>query len=177
VTVAGTDQLTGMFDPQGMGGRLEGGYRVSLTAADLTPYAALQAQSFFLPAYSETAAFGSPQFALAHNAQTATAVRSEIGSWAERAFRLADGTGLKLFGRLAWAHDWQSNPSLDVTFLGLPGASFTVNGATPPSDLLLITAGAEWRWRKDWALLGKVDGEFANGSQTYTGTAKLQHTW
>ncbi|HEY4890459.1 MAG TPA: autotransporter outer membrane beta-barrel domain-containing protein, partial [Reyranella sp.] len=177
VTVAGTDQLTGALNPQGFGGRFEGGYRANLMAADLIPYAALQAQSFFLPAYSETAAFGSPQFALAYTAQSATAVRSELGSWAERSFRLADDTGLKLLGRLAWAHDWQSNPALGVTFLGLPGASFTVNGATPPSDLMLVTAGAEWRWRKDWALLGKLDGEFANGSQTYTGTVKLQHTW
>jgi hypothetical protein len=34
-----------------------------------------------------------------------------------------------------------------------------------PSDLLPLTAGA------------KLDGEFADRSQTYTGTAKLQHTW
>ncbi len=177
VTVAGADQLTSMFDPQGIGGRLEGGTRVSLTAADLTPYAALQAQSFFVPAHGESATSGSPQFALAYNAQTATAVRSEIGSWAEHAFRLPDGSGLKLFGRLAWAHDWQSNPALGVTFLGLPAVSFVVNGATPPSDLLLLTAGAEWRWHNGWTLLGKLDGEFADRSQTYTGTAKLQHIW
>jgi autotransporter-associated beta strand protein len=177
VMVAGTDQLTGMFDPRGIGGRLEGGYRLNLTAADLAPYAALQVQSFFVPAYSETATSGSPQFALAYNAQTATAVRSELGSRAERTLRLADGTGLRLFGRLAWAHDWQSNPALGVTFLGLPGASFVVNGATPPSDLVLVTAGAEWHWRHGWTLLGKLDGEFANRSQTYTGTGKVQYTW
>ena len=104
-------------------------------------------------------------------------MRSEIGSWAEHAFRLAHGSGLKLFGRLAWAHDWQSNPAFGVTFLGLPAVSFVVNGATPPSDLLLLTAGAEWRWHSGWTLLGKLDGEFTDRSQTYTGTAKPQHTW
>jgi hypothetical protein len=49
--------------------------------------------------------------------------------------------------------------------------------ATPPSDLALLTAGAEWRWRSGWSVLGKFDGEFANGAQTYTGTGKLEYTW
>jgi uncharacterized protein with beta-barrel porin domain len=90
---------------------------------------------------------------------------------------MADGTALKLFGRLAWAHDWQSDPSLNAVFLGLPTASFVVNGAAPPRDLLLLTAGAEWRLRNGWSLLAKLDGEFADGSQTYAGTARAQYAW
>jgi outer membrane autotransporter protein len=178
VTVAGTDQLDARFLAQDFAGRLEGGYRVPSTLAfSVTPYAALQAQSFTAPAYGETAVAGSPQFALSYNAKTATAVRAELGSRADKLFRMADGTALKLFGRLAWAHDWQSDPSLNAVFLGLPTASFVVNGAAPPRDLLLLTAGAEWRLRNGWSLLAKLDGEFADGSQTYAGTARAQYAW
>jgi outer membrane autotransporter protein len=178
VTTAGTDQLNASFLAQDFAGRLEGGYHVpSPLAFGVTPYAALQAQSFTAPAYGEKAVAGSPQFALSYNAKTAIAVRAELGSRVDATFTLTDGDTLKLFGRLAWGHDWQSHPALNATFLGLPTASFVVNGATPPTNLLLLTAGAEWRPRKGWSLLAKFDGEFAVRSQTYSGTARAQYAW
>ena len=60
------------------------GYRVSLAPVTLTPYAAAQAQSFRMPSYSETAASGSPQFALSYAGQTSSATRAELGSWLSR---------------------------------------------------------------------------------------------
>jgi uncharacterized protein with beta-barrel porin domain len=59
----------------------------------------------------------------------------------------------------------------------LPTATFVVNGAAPPTDLALVTAGAEWRWRTGWAFMAKFDGEFASRSQTYTGTARVKYSW
>jgi outer membrane autotransporter protein len=177
VTVAGTDTLKASFDAQSFGGRLEGGYRVSLAPVTVTPYAALQAQSFRLPGYSETAASGSPQFALSYAAQTSTATRGELGAWLSRNLLLARGDTLALFGRAAWARDWFSNLAVTPTFLGLPGASFVVNGAAPPHDVALVTAGAEWRLRSNWSLMGRFDGEFGDGQQTYTGTARVRYAW
>jgi outer membrane autotransporter protein len=178
VTAGGTDQLNATFDALSLSGRLEGGYHItSWMPFRLTPYGALQAQSFSTPAYSESAASGVSPFALAYNAQTATGVRGEIGSWADKDFTLASGAGLHLIGRIGWAHDWRSNPQLDATFLGLPAASFVVNGAVPPTDLLLLTNGAEWRWREGWSFLAKFDGEFAGGSRTYIGTGRLRYAW
>ena len=50
---------------------------------------------------------------------------------------------LTLRSRLAWAHDWVSDPSLAAAFQALPGASFIVNGAAPAKDSALASAGAE----------------------------------
>jgi outer membrane autotransporter protein len=177
VTVGATDQLNADFNGQSFGGRLEAGYRISSMPFGLTPYASLQAQTFFAPAYSESAALGASPFALAYAARTATGVRGEVGGWADRAFALAGGATFHLIGRVGWAHDWQDNPQLSATFLGLPTASFVVNGAVPPADLLLLTNGAEWRWRSRWSLLVKFDGEFAGRSQTYAGTARVRYAW
>ncbi len=52
-----------------------------------------------------------------------------------------------------------------------------MNGAAPPHNLALLTAGAELRLANGWAVMGKFDGEFANGSQTYTGTARVRYAW
>jgi uncharacterized protein with beta-barrel porin domain len=40
-----------------------------------------------------------------------------------------------------------------------------------------VTAGAEWRLANGVSLMAKFDGEFANGTQTYTGTGRLRYTW
>jgi outer membrane autotransporter protein len=177
VTVAGTDTLKASFDAQSFGGRLEGGYRVSLAPFALTPYAALQAQSFRLPGYSETAASGSPQFALSYAGQASAAERAEFGAWLSRSLLLGSDSTLSLFGRAAWAHDWFRNLAVTPSFQALPGASFVVNGAAPPHDIALVTAGAEWRLRSNWSLMGRFDGEFGDGQQTYTGTARLRYAW
>src|SRR5271163_2547238 len=80
--------------------------------------------------------------ALSFASMNATDVRSEIGSRFD-APTLVAGMPLILRGRVAWAHDFVSNPALSAGFQALPGASFTVNGAPIPHDSALTTAGAE----------------------------------
>ena len=84
---------------------------------------------------------------------------------------------LILRARVAWAHDWVSNPALGAVFQSLPGASFIVNGAAPPQNSALASAGAEMRLTVNWSLAAKFDGEFASGSQTYSGTGTLRYAW
>ncbi len=57
------------------------------------------------------------------------------------------------------------------------GASFVVNGAAPPTNPALLSAGTELRLANGWAAMGKFDGEFASRSRTYTGTARLRYAW
>jgi hypothetical protein len=47
----------------------------------------------------------------------------------------------------------------------LTGASFIVNGATPPKNSALASAGAKLHITKSWSLAAKSDGEFASGSR------------
>ncbi len=62
-------------------------------------------------------------------------------------------------------------------FQALPGAAFTVNGALPPANSALASAGAELRFAANWSLEGKFDGEFASGAHTYAGTGTLRYRW
>jgi outer membrane autotransporter protein len=171
-----SDQLTAKFNAYGIGGRLEGGYRFATPVVGFTPYAALQAQSFHIPSYSETDVTGGG-FGLAYNAHTASDTRSELGARLDKQIALDNGAVLALRGRAAWAHDWVTDPSLTTAFQALPGGTFIVNGATPAHNSALVTAGAEIKLRSGWSVMAKFDGEFANSSQTYTGTGKLRYTW
>ena len=136
----------------------------------------MQAQSFHTPGYSETDQLGGG-FGLAYAARTATDTRSELGSRFDDEMVVSPDAVLTLRGRVAWAHDWVSDPTLAASFQALPGASFIVNGATPAKDSALTSAGAELRYRSGWSLATKFDGEFAGSSQTYTGTGTVRYSW
>jgi uncharacterized protein with beta-barrel porin domain len=170
------DHLTASFNAQSFGGRVEGGYRFAAIYGGLTPYAAVQAQNFRTPVYSEMdVTLGG--FGLAYNARSASDTRSELGARFDHAVVLDPSKVLTLRGRLAWAHDRVSDPTLAAVFQALPGASFIVNGATPAKDSALASAGAELRLANGVSLLGKFDGEFANRSATYAGTGTLRYAW
>jgi len=171
-------QLSANFDGQSYGARLEGGYRFAvLPAFGVTPYAALQAQDFRTPSYSESDATGSG-FGLTYAAMNATDVRSEIGARFDNPTLIGGGKmPLILRARLAWAHDFVTNPALSAAFETVPGGSFTVNGAPIAQNSALTSAGAELFLTSNLSLLAKFDGEFANGSQTYAGSGTLRYSW
>jgi outer membrane autotransporter protein len=144
----------------------------------VTPYAALQAQSFRTPTYSELDVIAGG-FGLTYNSRTATDTRSELGARFDYVvpFTVYQNAVLILRGKLAWAHDWISDPSLAAVFQALPGAGFIVNGATPAKNSALASAGAELRFANGVSLLAKFDGEFAGHSNTYAGTGTVRWTW
>jgi uncharacterized protein with beta-barrel porin domain len=152
------------------------GDHLTASFGGITPYAAIQAQSFRTPGYSETDGSGAG-FALAYNARTGTDTRSELGARFDRLIALNPSAALALRGRLAWAHDWVSDPTLAALFQTLPGASFIVNGALPAKDSALVSAGTELRLANGVTLLGKFDGEFASRSSTYAGTGTVRYAW
>ncbi|HZC76921.1 MAG TPA: autotransporter domain-containing protein, partial [Ktedonobacterales bacterium] len=175
-TSAFGDHLGASFNAESFGGRVEGGYRFATAVGGITPYGALQAQSFHTPTYSETD-FAAGGFGLSYNSRTASDTRGELGTRFDHAAWVDPGAELTLRGRLAWAHDWISDPTLTAVFQALPGASFVVNGATPVRDSALASAGAELRLANGVTLLGQFDGEFAGRSETYTGTGTLRVNW
>jgi outer membrane autotransporter protein len=179
VTFAGNDTLDAAYNAQNFGGRLEAGYRIGArTSLGIIPYGAVQAQRFFMPGYAESGSLGVPDpFGLAYEAQAATAVRGELGSRFDQLIAETRDSSVTLIGRVAWARNWQSDPDLTATFIGLPGATFVVAGAAAPKNLALVTAGAEWGWRNGWSLMAKFDGELARGYDTYMGTARVRYLW
>jgi uncharacterized protein with beta-barrel porin domain len=171
------DHLTAQFDAQSYGGRIEGGYRFATALGGVSPYAAAQFQSFHMPAYAESDLTGGG-FGLAYAARDATDTRSELGGRFDREIiPWHSDEVVTLTGRLAWAHDWVSDPTMAASFQALPGQSFIVNGATPAKDSALASAGAEVRFASGWSIAAKFDGEFADHSTTYAGTGIVRYRW
>jgi outer membrane autotransporter protein len=171
------DHLTASFNARSYGGRVEAGYHLAATPmVAVTPYAAIQTQSFHTPSYSETD-LSAGGFGLSYNARNTTDTRGELGASLSHLDELHNGMLLMLRARAAWAHDWANDPALSATFQALPGASFMVNGAAPAQNSVLASAGAELRVTPALALATKFDGELAHNAQSYSGTGTLRYVW
>ena len=170
------DQLTGRFQGESYGVRLEGGYRFAvLPWLGVTPYAAVQAQEFSTAGFSETDVTGGG-FGLSYASVWASDVRNELGVRLDDPTTFA-GMPLILRGRVAYARDTVGNPALGAAFQTLPGASFIVNGAPIPKDSALTSVGAQLFITPQWSLLAKFDGEFALGAQSYASSGTLRYVW
>ena len=173
VTVPASEKLEADFNTNALAGRIEGGHRFGAGhAAGLTPYAALQAQAIYLPDYDEDSTLGRGSFALSYDSNTATAVRGELGLGLD-----ATLGGGRLWGRAAWAHDWNSDGNVSAAFQSLPGAGFTVNGAESPEDIALLSLGAEIGVTEAGVLAASFDGEFGEEYESYAGSLKLGFNW
>jgi uncharacterized protein with beta-barrel porin domain len=89
---------------------------------------------------------------------------------------LAD-KGVKLYGRLAWAHDFDNEGTSTAFFQSLPGANFLINTAKPAADGALVTAGFEYKLVDGWSVLGKFDGEFSSTTAIFSGTGTIRKVW
>jgi autotransporter-associated beta strand protein len=176
VTVSGLDRLRAEFNANSYSGRLEGGYRLVSHGVGLTPYGAAQFTTFDAPAYLEQVIAGSDQFALNYNAKTITDTRTELGLRSDKSFALQTAI-LTLRGRLAWAHDYNSDRGIGATFQTLPGASFFVNGAAQASDSALVTASAEAKWMSGWSTAATFEGEFSSVTRSYAGKGVVRYAW
>jgi uncharacterized protein with beta-barrel porin domain len=172
--VAGADKLEAEFHPQIFAARA--GYRFATPWLGVTPYCALQVTSFQLPAYAESATSGGNQFALSYVSQTTTDWRTELGARLDKSFVGADRL-FTLRGRLAWAHDSDTDRPVSAAFQTLPGASFTVNGAEPAADGVLVSAGAQMHWGNGFSLAGSFVGEFSGTTQSRGGKGTVRYAW
>jgi autotransporter-associated beta strand protein len=176
LTIAGIDQLQANFDSNALSGRVEGGYRFATPLLVVTPYAAAQFTNYNLPAYAEQVLSGANTFALGYAAKDITASRSELGVRTDKAHALTNAV-LMLRGRLAWAHNFNTDPNIAPTFQTLPGASFVVNGAAQAHDAALTTASAELKWRNGVALAATFEGEFSSTTTSYAGKGVARYEW
>jgi autotransporter-associated beta strand protein len=176
LTIAGVDQLRGKFSANAYSGRLEGGYRYVTPWMGFTPYAAAQFTTFDLPAYAESVLSGANTFALSYASKSVTATRSELGLRNDRSFAMPDAI-LTLRGRVAWAHNFNTDRSIGATFQTLPGASFVVNGAAQAREAAITSASAEMKWTSGFSLAATFEGEFSGTTRSYAGKGLARYQW
>ena len=159
-------------------GQLEGGYRFGLdtvSRASVTPFARLEASTVWQGAFTE---WGADGLNLAVASQSTTTLRSVLGAEFAASYRLGMQAPLDLQLRLGWAHDYadMSRP-VTAAFAAAPGAAFTIQGAAPPRDSLMVGLGASTLIDERYTLFFRYDGDIAAGATNHALTAGIRFRW
>ena len=148
----------------------------------LTPFAGLTVQALTQSAYTETsrnAATGTPGvLGLTVQGQTSTSIRSTLGAQFETAITATDDAILRPRLRLGWAHEFNVYRTATAT-LGalLSNAPFTVQGAQPSPNALVVSAGFDLELTHMVRLYGQFDGEFSDNARAFAGTGGVRLVW
>jgi uncharacterized protein with beta-barrel porin domain len=177
-----SELVNGAFNGSQYGGRVEGGWRFGFDRNVLTPFAGLTVQALTQPAYTETsgnAATGAPGvLGLTVQGETSTSIRSTLGGQFETAITAADDAILRPRLRLGWAHEFNVYRTATVA-LGslLPNAPFTIQGAQPSPDALVVGAGFDLELTRMVRVYGQFDGEFSDTVRAFSGTGGVRLVW
>jgi outer membrane autotransporter protein len=174
-----SEQINASFSGRQYGGRIEGGWRFGPDRHAVTPFAGLTVQSLQLPGYSEASrdtSTGAPGvLGLTVGAQTTTSVRSVLGAQVSTVLALDDDTAFRPRLRLGWAHEFNTDRSATVALGSLfPNAPFTVTGAEPAPDALVLSAGFDLEVGPVVRLYGQFDGDFSATARAISGTGGLR---
>jgi outer membrane autotransporter protein len=182
ITVGATSELAqGNFDGDQYGGRVEAGWRFAVQRYRLTPFAGVAVQALHQDGYAEsttnTATNLPGTLGLSYAGQTTTSVRSFLGGETATTLQLDERTTLAPRIRVAWAHEYDRTRQVNASFLSLPGAAFTVNGARPARDAAIVVAGVDLAIGRNVALFAEFDGDIAGSGNAYAGSGGIRVSW
>jgi fibronectin-binding autotransporter adhesin len=169
-----TENLAGKANGLSLGGRVEASRKFEMGAMIVSPYVALQAQTFRLNGYSEKAADGGgATAALTYGSQASNSVRSEIGFGVDYAANLRQ----RLNFRVAYAHEYADGVSTKAAFVGAQNAPFTTYGATGYRDSMIVKAGTQYALSSAVKISGNLTGEFSGASRAIAADVAVKWIW
>jgi len=181
-TIAGvgpTELANARFDSDLWGGRIETGYRFAWGTAVVTPFAAVQPTELRVAGFTEssTTLTGAPGvLGLTAPSHTVDSLPTFVGVQFDQHLTLAN-MAWSPYGRVSWVHEFRPTRDITASFVTLPAAGFTVFGPRAARDAVRIDAGSRLQVSRNVYLFDSFDGEFAQGSQLYSGKGGVTIAW
>ncbi|HTJ02638.1 MAG TPA: autotransporter outer membrane beta-barrel domain-containing protein, partial [Methylovirgula sp.] len=181
-TIAGvgaTESAHGRFGSDQLGGRFEVGWRRRIAGYAVTPFVAVEPAALWQQAYAETstaAGGGAGILALSYSARETTSLPTFVGAQLDGQYRVGGHT-VRPFVRAAWVHEFMTERQVSASFVSIPAASFTVDGARPANDAARISGGLTWAIDTSKTVFARVDSEFSGGGTMVAGTAGARLSW
>lgn len=175
-----TETANGRFNSDQLGGRLEFGRRYRFERTTVTPFAAIEPSVLWQQPYAETSTVsggGNGILGLSYAANTTTSLPLFLGAQVDTRHRLRNGAILSPSLRAAWVHEFKPERQIEATFVTVPSASFTVDGARAARDAGRLDAGATLALNRSVALFATLSGELSNTSRMASATGGATMSW
>jgi uncharacterized protein with beta-barrel porin domain len=178
--VGATENASGSFSSDQLGGRFELGWRKHFEHFTLTPFAAVEPAALWQSAYTETsttASGGSGVLGLSYSAHTTTSLPIFLGAQIDTRYVLAGGQVVSPIVRLSWVHEFKPDREVEASFVSIPSTLFTVDGARAARDSARLDTGVTLALNQSVGLFANFNGEFSSESQMASATGGAKITW
>lgn len=119
---------------------------------------------------------GNSTFALDYDRRLALSARTRIGARFDWSTAIEGGT-VNLTS-IAWAHTIAGTNTATASYQALgTGSRFTVVGATPASDAILLSAGMGASYDNGFGVSGELNGSLAANTRSYGASVRLGYAW
>jgi outer membrane autotransporter protein len=174
-TVLGSGE-NGQFDSNAWMLRAESGYRFAMPMANVTPFGGFQVGELYNNGFGENSS-GVGLGGLIVGSQTVDTDKVFLGVQVDTKRVLGNGWVLSPFARIAWEHEFNTDRNISASFEALPGAAYTVYGASAASDLARLNVGVKLAVTQNVALFTTFDGAFSGSGNSYAGTGGVKVSW
>ncbi|MGN6572811.1 MAG: autotransporter outer membrane beta-barrel domain-containing protein [Pseudolabrys sp.] len=175
-----TESAHGRFGSDQIGGRFELGWRHSIAGYAVTPFVAIEPAVLWQQGYTEsstTATGGAGTLGLNYSSRQTTSLPTFVGAQLDGRYAFGNGQTVRPFLRASWVHEFMPERQISATFVSIPAAGFTVDGARPASDAARFSGGATWSVDATREIFARVDSEFSSRGTMVAGTAGGRITW
>ena len=173
VNLGGANQYRGDFASDGVAGAFEAGYEFDW----FKPYAGVRGQIVSTSGYSETTEAGSEMYALTYDPRVALNARTEIGARFDWSTEF-EGGSVMLTSSVAWAHTFAGANTATASYSALgAGSEFTVSGATPSRDAVLLAAGIGVELDSGFDIGSELNASIASNARSYGASVRLGYSW
>jgi outer membrane autotransporter protein len=175
-----TETATGGFASDLFGGRAELGFRQAYRGFVVTPFIAVEPSTLRQRGFTETSvqANGAPGIlGLTFDSKTTNSLPTFVGAQFDTRHAFANGWVLSPFARVSWVHEFQPNRQLSATFVTLPVAAFTVDGARAAGDSARLDAGAKLTVLPGKSLFANFTGEWSDRGRSYAAAGGFRAAW
>lgn len=114
---------------------------------------------------------------LSYAARSVNSLPLFVGAQVDTRWVLPDGTLLIPQFRASWVHEFMPAREISASFITLPDASFTVQGARAARDSAKLSGGARYFLSPTAYMFANFDGEFSDRTAGYSGTAGFKSNW
>ncbi len=170
------ERAWGSFSSDEINGHVEAGWQQTYGATNVTPFAGLRAGNLWSDAFSERTqgSTGGPGIlGLTYESTSVSSLVSSLGVQFDTSIRLARGSILTPFVRVAWLHEFDTDRGVDSFLTQSPAAAFAPDGASALSDAAKVDAGARLDLTETIGVYGFFQGEFAGRGQSLAGFGGL----
>lgn len=180
IGVGPTENASGRFASDQLSGRIELGRKYGFNGYSVTPFVAIEPAALWQRAYAEssTTIGGAPGvLGLSYNSNVTTSLPVLLGAQVDASYALNNGRMFAPYARLSWVHEFKPERSIEASFIAIPGAAFSAEGARAVSDAARIEAGATLSLSRSAALFASLSSELSDRSQSIAAQGGVRMNW